>query len=361
MMLLIPPAARAWQKKGLRLRGRAQVRWVFEREIETLVTESETGAMPDVTREDTGDWVDYFKLRRARFDGRWKPTDWIRLMLEMEVTDRVEPRDIYVRMDLHPLLRITTGQFKKPFSRLKMESPFNLVIPERGLLNRFAVADTYYGGFGGRDIGLMFSGTWDGPVRLRYYLGAFNNPLDDDSYHRDYVARLQVRVIKGLIIAASASHKLYDEDHGEPGYTDYRVIPRTRNMFGADIRWTLGDFRLDIEGAVGDNANSDEQQMDRDSFPVVCNSYGSTMYGAHAVVSYRVKIGESLVLTPAFMAEVFDPGDGEDADTVVRLAGAVNADIGDNVRVVLSAEGLLDRAADYDLPTNIFVQLGVGF
>ena len=361
MMLLTPQAAHAWKKGGLRLRGRAQLRWVVEKEIETVVSESELGEITDVWREETGDWVDYFQLRRARFDGRWKPADWIRLMLEMEVTDRVESRDIYVRMDLHPLLRVTAGQFKKPFSRLKMESPFNLVIPERGLLNRFAVANTYYGGFGGRDLGLMFSGTWDGPVRLRYYLGAFNNPLDEDEYHRDYVARLQVRVIKGLVIAVSASHKLYDEEFSEPGYLDYRVIPRTGNMFGADIRWTLGDFRLDIEGAIGDNTNSDDQKLDRNSFPVVSNAYRSTMYGVHATASYRLKIGELLLLTPAFMAEVFDPGDVEGTDAVIRLAGAVNADIGDNVRVVLSAEGLLDKADKYDIPTNIFVQLGVAF
>jgi hypothetical protein len=341
-MLLLPAAAQAWQKKGLRLRGRAQVRYTVEDSAQT------------------GDWTDYFLLRRARVDGRWKPTDWIRLMLELDFSDRVRPKDVYTRIDLHPLLRITAGQFKKPFSRIKMDSPFNLVIPERGLLNRYAVADTYYGGYGGRDVGLMLSGTWDGPVRLRYYLGAFNNLLDDDTYHRDYVARLQVRVIKGLILAVSASHKLYDEEYnlGDP---DQRIIPRTRNMFGADIRWTSGDFRLDIEGAFGDNASTDDLLPNRSAITVITNSYGSTLYGAHAIISYRLKVCESLVLTPAFMAEVFDPGDVEGTDAVVRLAGAVNADVGDNVRVVLSAEGLLDYSVDYDMPTNIFVQLNLDF
>jgi hypothetical protein len=343
VMLLLPPAALAWQKKGLRLRGRAQMRYTIEDQIQS------GDGLP------TTDWVNYFLLRRARIDGRWKPADWIRLMLELEFADRARPRDVYVRMDLHPLLRITAGQFKKPFSRLKMESPFNLVVPERGMLNRFAVADTYYGGFGGRDVGLMLSGTWDGPVRLRYYLGAFNNLLDDDSFHRDYVARLQVRVIKGLILAVNASHKYYDEE------SDSGVVPRTKNMFGADIRWTLGDFRLDVEGAFGDNANTDEQQQDGDPVLEVVNAYGSMLYGAHATVSYRLKINESLVLTPAFMVEVFDPSDNQGTDAVVRLAGAVNADIGKNVRVALSAEGLLDQSIEYDSPTNIFVQLGVGF
>jgi hypothetical protein len=344
VMLLLPTVALAWQKKGLRLRGRAQVRYGVEDQIQ-----SEDGLQ-------TTDWVNYFLLRRARLDGRWKPEDWIRLMLEMEISEnRVRPRDVYVRMDLHPLLRITAGQFKKPFSRLKMDSPFNLLIPERGLLNRYAIADTLYGGYGGRDTGLMISGTWDGPVRLRYYLGAFNNLLDDDSFHRDYVARLQVRVIKGLILAVNASHKYYDEEF------DSGAVPRTKNMFGADIRWTLGDFRLDVEGAFGDNANTNEQQQNASSIPEIVNAYGSLLYGVHAVVSYRVKISESLILTPAFMVEVFDPSDNEGTDAVMRLAGAVNADIGKNVRVVLSAEGLLDKAIEYDSPTNIFLQLGVGF
>lgn len=339
---MIPSASWAWQKGGLRLRGRAQVRFVVEDSAQT------------------GDWTNYFLLRRARVDGRWKPTDWIRLMLELDFSDGARPKDVYARIDLHPLLRITAGQFKKPFSRLKLDSPFNLVIPERGLLNRFAVADTFYGGYGGRDIGLMLSGTWDGPVRLRYYLGAFNNPLDDDIYHRDYVARLQVRVIKGLIIAVNASHKLYDKEFDDVT-GDLLDIPRTRNMFGADIRWTMGDFRLDVEGAFGDNARTNDRLPDRSSISIINNAYGSTMCGAHAIVSFRLKIGESLVLTPAFMAEVFDPGDVEGTDPVIRLAGAVNADIGDNVRVILSAEGMLEQAAEYDTPTNIFVQLNLDF
>jgi len=345
MMLLLSPAVLAWQKKGLRLRGRAQVRYV----VEDYIQSDDYGYL-------STDWTSHILLRRARVDGRWKPEDWIRLMLEMEISDnRVRPRDVYVRMDLHPLLRITAGQFKKPFSRLKMDSPFNLVIPERGLLNRFAVADTLFGGYGGRDIGLMISGTWDGPVRLRYYLGAFNNLLDDDSFHRDYVARLQVRVIKGLILAINASHKYYDGD------LDAGVVPLTKNMFGADIRWTLGDFRLDIEGAFGDNANTDDQLPNGHAITAITGGYGSMMYGAHAIASYRLKISESLVLTPAFMVEVFDPSDNQGTGAVVRLAGAVNADIGDNVRVALSAEGLLDKSIEYDSPTNIFLQLGVGF
>jgi hypothetical protein len=340
-MISIPPAALAWQKGGLRLRGRAQVRYTVE----------------DSAQE--GDWTDYFLLRRARVDGRWKPADWIRLVLELEISDQARPRDIYTRIDLHPLLRITAGQFKKPFSRLKMESPFNLVIPERGLLDRFAVADSLYGGYGGRDIGLMLSGTWDGPVRVRYYLGAFNNLLDDDVYHRDYVARLQVRVFKGLILAVNASHKLYDREFDDVG--DPRNIPRTRNLFGADIRWTLGDFRLDVEGAFGDNASTGDRLPDGNDIVKITNAYGSILYGVHAVASYRLKICESLVLVPAFMAELFDPGDVEDTEAVVRLAGAVNAEIGKNVRVVLSAEGLLDQAVEYDSPTTIFVQLGLNF
>ncbi len=341
--LLSVPAAQAWQQEGLRLRGRAQMRLNIEDNLQT------------------GEWTDAFSLRRARVDGRWQAQDWLRLILELDLTERVEAKDIYARADLHPLLRVTAGQFKKPFSRRKLESPFKLLIPERGLLDRFAISDTFYGGYGGRDIGLMLSGRWDGPIKIRYFLGAFNNALDDEVYHRDYVARLQLRLFKGVTLAFSASHKLYDQAFSKPGELDYQLTARTSNLFGADLRWTLGNFRLDIEGAFGDNASTTQQLPDARDLTIITNAYGAGLYGVHAIASYRWQLCAAVQLTPAFMVEMFDPNRELADNTAIRIAAALNLDFGENLRVVLSAEGLLDQAVEYNAPSTIFVQLNLDF
>ena len=333
LVLLFDSGARAWETEGLRLRGRLHGRWELEEDP-----------------AEAGYWSETFRLRRARVDGRWEPENWLRLMLELELTDGVRARDVYGRLQPLPLLQITAGRFKKPFSRLKMSSPFNLVIPERGLLDRYAVADTYYGGYGGRDIGIMLSGAYEGPVKLRYYLGAFNNPLDENEYHRDYVARLQIRIIKGLLLAGNLSYKRYETfDFGETRQGDGVLV-------GGDLRWSIGDFRAQLEGAWGDHLGTEGGLVD-----YVNLARGNSLYGVHSIFSWRFRITDTLALIPAFMAEVFDPSDERQDDTAVRLAGALNADLAKYIRMVLFAEGVLRKAAQYDTPTAVFLQLQLDF
>jgi hypothetical protein len=342
LLFVFDATAQAWKTEGLRLRGRLQGRW-------------ELADDPD----DPGYWSETFRLRRARVDGRWEPENWLQLMLELELADgRARPRDVYGRLQPHEMLQITAGQFKKPFSRLKMSSPFDLAIPERGLLDRYAVADTYVGGYGGRDIGLMLSGVFEAPLKLRYYLGAFNNPLDEDEYHRDYVGRLQVRIIKGLLLAANISYKRYRTINGTGGW-----IKGDGVLVGGDLRWTIGDFRLQLEGAWGENLGTDDLAtavLLGGVMPRVPDERHS-LYGVHSILSYRFKLGKSLFLTPAFMAELFDPDDEESDDTAIRLAGALNLDITKYIRVALAAEGVPGKAEEFDSPTVIFLQLQLDF
>lgn len=338
-ILLSHSTAQAWETEGLRLRGRLQGRWQLENDNDPA--------------DDEG-WTDTFLLRRARVDGRWEPENWLRLVLELELADgRARPWDVYGRLQPHEMLRITAGQFKKPFSRLKMSSPFDLVIPERGLLDRFAVSDVYYGRYGGRDIGIMLSGTCPGSLKFTYYLGAFNNLLEDtaDEYHRDYVARLQARIIKGLILAANVSYKRYRASNA----TD-QTITGDGVLVGGDLRWTIDDFRLQLEGAWGENMGDDSGLAD-----YVYGTEGDSLYGVHTILSYRFDLGKALALTPAFMAEVFDPSDQREDDTAVRLAGALNLDITKYIRVALAAEGVLRNARHYDTPTLIYSQLQLDF
>jgi len=329
LLVLLPLTAAAWETGDLRLRGRIQTR--FETE-----------------EKDDGDWTSDFRLRRARFDGMWLPSEWVRLVLEFEGAGMLEMdngrapctelKDAYGRIEIDETLRVQLGHFKKPFSRLKMMSPFDLLLPARGMLNRHAVARSIHGGYGGRDAGLMLSGRFRDLARLRYYLGAFSGLgfIDGiEESHKDFVGRLQARPIKGMRVAVNASHKLY-HDH------DGTIF--TANLFGADIRYKLEGFTLLLEGAYGDNI---------DLGP------GHTLWGFHGTLAYRWALDDSLVVTPAVMAEVFEPDGG---DRAVRLAGALNLDIVEFCRVVLFAEGAVKNLPDdYRVPARFLVQVDMSF
>ena len=66
-LLLVSSAAAAWELDGLRLRGRLQMRWE--------------------AREDADRWTNFFRLRRARLDGRWQVSERARVVLELDAAD----------------------------------------------------------------------------------------------------------------------------------------------------------------------------------------------------------------------------------------------------------------------------------
>ncbi len=332
--LLYLPAAGASDHGKLRLRGRLQTRFEVKERVEN--------------GDQTESWTSRFRLRRARVDGRWDPTDWASLVLEIEgaatldladsTLSTIDLKDAYGRFRVFPALVFQLGQFKKPFSRLKMTSAFDLLLPSRGLLNKVAVGHTRHGGFGGRAVGAMVSGRVKKWLRLRYWLGMFSGPrfIDEiEESSKDFVARIQVRPFKGLRVAIDASHKLYHFKEGATLTDDplARGVKYTTNLFGADARLKIARFTLLLEGAIGDNV---------DLGP------GNTLWGFHATTAYSFSLREDLALVPALMIELFDPSNREGADMVVRLAGAVNLDIGDICRFTLFADKSWGRLLAYD-------------
>ncbi|HOX43737.1 MAG TPA: porin [Myxococcota bacterium] len=324
ILLTAAPAA-AWELEGLRLRGRL---------IGAYELRDEEGKI--------GRWTDTFSLRNARLDGRWEVVEDLRLVLEVELADGLALRDAYARYQVHKAFRLTLGSFKKPFSRLRLDSPWELLIPRRGLLDGEVISDGPYGGFGGRDIGLMASGSVGKEVKFKYFAGVFDgrtlvpgfyrdadDPDAPNASHRDYVARLQLRPLKGLILAADYCYKRAGILLA-PG----QELEHWFNLVGFDLRWSLAGFRLQLEGAWGDNPNAVK---------------GRRLLGGHATASYRIRFGELLVLTPAFMAEILDPDDGVGGGRAVRLAGALTLGVGPHAAVVLSAEGGLGELA-YEEP-----------
>lgn len=315
----------------LRIRGRLQTRW-------------------ELTGSQTGSWSDAFLIRRARLDGKWSPVDWGSLTLELELKDfnQIEARDIYGRVrfwkDDWQNYKLTMGYFKKPFSRLRLESAFDLLTPERGLLDRNVVRKTAFGGFGARDLGLMLSGEWKGPrwfddpLKVQADLGLFNGLPGESDFHRDLVARVEARLWKGLTLAANSNLKFYQQDSSLS----------TALMSGADLKWQWGAFEATLEGAYGDQVGT--------SFH---------LWGSHLILAYAIPIGD-WVLTPAVMGEVYDPSIESPDDFQARLAAALNLDINQHLRLVLSLEKIWqqldssDRSGSSD-PTVLLLQSNLSF
>ena len=309
------PTAKS-KKEELRLRGRG----IFIYEIRYL--------------EKHQDWSDEFQMARARLDSRWQPTKGLRLSLEIDLTQGVEIKDAFVRYRLHRAVRLKLGYFKKPFSPLRMTSRWDLLIPGRGLIDWHAVRGSAFGGFGARDSGVMFFGRLGKrkKVRIRYYLGMFDgwrlsdviyrdpdDPDESNTSHRDYVARVQVGFLDRIFVGISYNHKC-----GRIAWAPGVESNRTFDAIGGDMSLVLGGFGLQLEGIYASNPNARS---------------GHNLMGGHGTISLRLKISDSLFLTPAFMAEYLDPDDHVGDNHAVRLAGALNLDIGKYTRVILGGEG----------------------
>jgi hypothetical protein len=171
-----------------------------------------------------------------------------------------------------------------------------------------------------------------------------------------------VRLFKGLRVAVNASHKVYHYKEGGT-LTDEGLVrgaAYTGNLFGADLRYKLGDFTLLIEGAFGDNVNFGP---------------GHVLWGAHGTVAYALSLSDELVLTPAVVVEWFDPSDQDELDPAMRVAGVLNLDIGEICRVVVFAEGTSGEVTGWDAdlgdgrsgyvtqrpPTRVFIQVNMAF
>lgn len=290
-------------------------------------------------------WSDSFYLRRARIDARWTPFDWAKLVLELEFTDGIEAKDVYAELGIWKDLDLdlTLGYFKKPFSRIRLESPWDLLIPERGLLDDQVTRKTPYGGFGARDFGAMISGQvlgptlYKDPLKFQYDLGYFNSLPEADNFHRDLVGRAQLRLFKGLVVALNASHKFYQNDGLQ-----------TATIWGGDLKWEWEAFKLVLESAGGKNVSTDTQ-----------------LWGAHATAAYEIPLPWwELRLTPALMGEVFNPDISSTQQSAYRLAGALNLDINKSLRVVLGLSKVWEPAnaeVPPSSPTRLLLQTQLRF
>lgn len=317
---------------------------------------------------DRSGWTHYLDIPRARLDVRWDPSKRLRLVLELDAADGFAAagnggnggfaidqmlKDCYGEFRLGKKLFLRAGHFKKPLSRLRLASPWDLLIPERGMLDQTFVAGLHLGdlagsgamqhagGYGDRDLGLMAGGRIKAALDLRWRLGYFN-ALDflsgRESAHRDLVARIEIRPARWLRLAVNGSAKRFSVAASRQ---DFWV-----SMLGADAEVRAGGFSLQAEAGFGDN-------------PVLYNRAaagtadfhlgGGKFVGGHATLAYRFEIGPNLSLTPAVMGEILEPTTAVSGEGY-RLAAALNLDFAAGARLILFGETTLGdpRSVSYD-------------
>jgi hypothetical protein len=283
---------------------------------------------------ESDDYDNEFYIKRARVQFEWVPVKWLKAVIELEASEAIEGsllRDAFVRVSPMRQLELQVGQFKKPFSGLELLSPSKRKLIDRGPGNGLVVEDLMYGD---RDLGVQVSGRLVKSIKLDYAVGAFNGSgpnLGDPGRSKDLAARLELRPVKPLELAANGSFKFFADLERQPGK------PSRAWAAGLDARLTLGGFRLYVEGLVGQNhaayiSAAPGSEITADNPPEFLNALG--------VISYKHEFDVSwgFAIEPAFKAELLEPSTVFVDDHVLAFTPGLNTYFGEHFRLMINGE-----------------------
>jgi hypothetical protein len=251
-----------------------------------------------------------FDVRQARVQLK-SELDRFRLELSLELSDALS-RDIAGGYDSPPFLRdasleyryskalrLQVGRYKRPFSRIELESAADLPVIRRGLLNGLLVKDNQWGD---RAVGAMLSGRLE-LAKLRWYL-SLTNPSWSTSLQSqglDVIGRVQLSPVKGLSLGVDGGYK-YLRLGSEGQWTHDFAL-------GGDVAWKLGAAHVMLEGHFGD---------------LPFESASPQGFGVLGMLDYVLELSERWALQPVLFAEVAD-ADAEFSQTEsARLALGIN-------------------------------------
>ncbi len=159
-----------------------------------------------------------FLIRRARFSAEVKVNDLVSGKVEPEYGEgRVQLRDAYLRLSFGPALRVTAGQFKRPFDLFEITSSTQILVIERAGDIRGVDACAGPGGvcsfsrltakleFADRDIGVMVDGT-DRSGRLSYFAAVTNGAgqnRSDENGAKSFTVRARLALAENVAVAAN--------------------------------------------------------------------------------------------------------------------------------------------------------------
>lgn len=285
-----------------------------------------------------------FLIDSARVGVRWeRPT--LRAEVELELFDRdslddftPEAKDAWIQYSPWQALRVRAGQFKKPVSRLRMESRTKLPVISRGIVVGQLMGEL---GYGGRDIGLLVGGRVGDDLRLTYAGGVFNgagaNELESDGNSaKDLAMRLEVAWRKLVSLGLDASRKNLDPRENPA---------RGGTLLGADVEIDV----LGFEGLI-------EAHWGWDPFvPDAVTGDLPVTAGVIGYARYRFELPAELELEPVVGAEVYVPNT-DLGFRILRQFGGLNLHVGKPLRLMLQVEQTA-RPGQQDADRALVLQL----
>lgn len=211
----------------------------------------------DVPRFASTEWV----LRRVRLEANVRVNRLVSGKVQPEYAgSRVQLKDAFIRLDLHPALHLLAGQANRPFSLVNLTSSTRMAPIERGVRIRGVTgARDHYAlvtelGYADRDVGLQAGGTLPGvPGAVTYAAGVFNGPLRGEVPSANgvqYVARIAARPAGPVRVGAAWSQRRFVEDPGAS-----TLVLRGGSAWEVDVELgsDRGGPRLVAEVAAGDS------------------------------------------------------------------------------------------------------------
>lgn len=253
-----------------------------------------------------------FQLRRARLRTDFDPLDWLDSQLDFDLSDAPALKDAWVRFKPWRWLRITVGQFKKPFSRLELTNAGRLPFWRRGLVNDRFVDELR---FGGRDLGLSLSGRIGD---FRYDMGLFNGnrTLGEIDTGKDGAVRLTYRPFKNLRLGASGALKYRNVE-------DVEYVRHAIWAVGLDARFRGGPFDI-----VGELLWAEEGSL----------THGPRPLGGLLYVVLRIPLNDTFELRPLVKGELLDDDVAAPRDLAGSITLGANLRIRDFFRFMVQAE-----------------------
>jgi phosphate-selective porin OprO/OprP len=185
--------------------------------------------------EDTADAaINTFAVRRARTDVQGTLYSLYDFRLQMDLANsQVELLDAFLDARFTPAVRVRAGKFKVPMGLERLQTPWNVLFPERGFPTALVP---------NRDVGVQLHGVL-GRGLVEYAAGVFNGTLDggnqdvDASDSKDLVGRVFVQPFvkstgpfRGLGVGVAASTGTQEGSNAAPLLPSFRTPGR--EIFG---------------------------------------------------------------------------------------------------------------------------------
>ena len=203
-------------------------------------------AFTQVRYQNLEDKNDSFDIRRTRTSLKGKISKRLKYRLQTEFGGSSQKLlDAELTFDIHPMINLSVGQFKIPFSNENLTSAAYLEFINWSQVVSALTARSkdVIGNYCGRDIGIKLYGNLSNLTNFEYSIGIFNgsgiNTVDLNE-EKDIIARTALHPLKYLTLGSSFYYGKYTLTN-----TLDKILARER--IGADLSYQSNNISLKAE------------------------------------------------------------------------------------------------------------------